>query len=58
MEIKVWSPIVCLLICFKKASKLKKYTAQMKFIYKSNPSKKFTRASLLSCKLGKKKRKA
>lgn len=38
MEIKVWSPIVSLLICFKKASKLKKnYTAQMKFIYKSNP---------------------
>lgn len=36
MEIKVWSPIVSLLICFKKASKLKKYTAQMKFIYKSN----------------------
>lgn len=37
MEIKVWSPIVFLLICFKKATKLKKYAVQMKFIYKNNP---------------------
>lgn len=37
MEIKVWSLIVSLLICFKKASKLKKYAVQMKFIYKNNP---------------------
>lgn len=37
MELKVWSPIVSLLISFKKASKLEKYAIQVKFIYKNNP---------------------
>lgn len=38
MEIKVWSPIVSLSICFKKASKLKKIHSSDEIdIYKSNP---------------------